>query len=385
MALPQQTIAIVNKINQFEHDINANFIGRKREIRSVILALVSGQHTVLVGKAGTAKSAIANVIFNNIEDSTVFNRQLTPFSTPEELFGALDLAELKKGVYSRNVNGMLPTADFAVLDEVFKASSSILNSLLSILQERTYDNGTSKLYTPLKTVVGLSNEYPQDDTLEALFDRFILRVEVDYLKDSEDFAKMLVSGRKKINKITVNDINDLHFVRDNVVINENIITSIVLIRDELIANGVQVSDRRFKHSLAILQASALLRGSDVVENEDLEVLIDCLWKDIEERPTVEEVVSKFTSDPVMANIKELVKQADEVFVNLSSNMRNNNEAEIEMRVALKDIEQQLHTLKGTFQSMWNEEYQEALDKAVHVVSTKYEASMGDSLSSLGFD
>ena len=385
MTLSMESITTIEKIKQFEKDINSNFIGRVREIRAIILALVSEQHVVLVGKAGTAKSAIANTIFENIENSSVFNRQLTPFSTPEELFGALDLTELKKGVYSRNINGMLPSADFGVLDETFKTSPSILNSLLSILQERTYDNGTEKIKTDLKSVVGLSNEYPEDESLEALFDRFILRVEVDYLKDSEEFAKMLVTGRKKINKIDITDIKTLYFIRDNIILNENIITSIVLIRDELITEGVQVSDRRFKHSLTILQASAMLRGSEIVENEDLEVLSDCLWKDIEERPLVEQVVKRFSTDPILYNIKELTEQAEEHFTVQMENMRTNrNEAELELRTVLADIKNQLEALKTTFQTMWNDGHQEELDKAVAFVETKYNASMSSSLSDLGF-
>ena len=171
---------------------NSIFYDRHKEIKALLIALLSRQHVLLIGPAGTGKSALSSMLSKLVQDSRYFQHLLTRFSTPDELFGPLSLKELEQGNFKRNISGMLPEAHFAFIDEIFKANSSVLNSLLSLMNERIfYDNG-KPIQCPLMTLIASSNEYiEEDDGLEALFVRFLLRLEVKCIREKELFIAML--------------------------------------------------------------------------------------------------------------------------------------------------------------------------------------------------
>ncbi|MCA9538450.1 MAG: AAA family ATPase, partial [Myxococcales bacterium] len=175
--------------------LRARFVERDALIDAALCALVCGQHLLIIGPPGTAKSQLATALCEALEGATGFQWLLTRFTTPEELFGPISLKGLEEDRYVRLTAGKLPTAQIVFLDEVFKASSAILNALLTVLNERRFHNDARAEPVPLITLIGASNELPdEDDELQALYDRFLVRVMVDYVEADYRFVKLLTLG-----------------------------------------------------------------------------------------------------------------------------------------------------------------------------------------------
>lgn len=168
------------------------FVGRDEVIDLIALAAVAGEHLFLYGPPGTAKSLLVRR-FATAVNGRYFEYLLTRFSEPNELFGPIDLVRLREGVVATVTTGMLPEAEFAFLDELFNANSAILNNLLTVLNERTYRRGLETHRLPLVSAFAASNHLPEDDALQALFDRFLLRVKVDSLP-REQLPGLLAAG-----------------------------------------------------------------------------------------------------------------------------------------------------------------------------------------------
>jgi len=156
---------------------------RDDHARVLLLALLSGEHVLLIGPPGTAKSALARRV-HELVGGRWFERLVTRFTVPEELFGPLSLSALDEGRYERQTDAYLPTADVAFLDEVFKANSAILNALLGILNERVFDQGAQRVAVPLACLVAAANELPDDDGMRAFQDRFLFRCDVSPVADA---------------------------------------------------------------------------------------------------------------------------------------------------------------------------------------------------------
>ncbi len=181
-----------NPLHQLRTDLAARFPERKDVIDGALAAVLAGEHVLLLGAPGTAKSALARAIAQAF-GGIYFERLLTKFSTPEELFGAISIKALKQDRFARVTAGKLPEAEFAFVDEVFKANSAILNSLLSLVNERVFHNDGQPVSCPLVTMFGASNELPEGKDLEALFDRFLMRFEVAYLLRPSNLRLVLTS------------------------------------------------------------------------------------------------------------------------------------------------------------------------------------------------
>src|SRR2546428_11277349 len=170
------------------------FLERNELIDGALVAFVAAQHVLVIGPPGTAKSMLADEICRRIAGAHYFQWLLTRFTTPEELFGAVSLNALEQDDYRRLTTHKLPEAHIAFLDEIFKASSSILNTILTVMNERRFHNGREVTEVPLLTLFAASNELPEDDELLALHDRFLLRFVVDYLDEDFRFLKLLQAG-----------------------------------------------------------------------------------------------------------------------------------------------------------------------------------------------
>src|SRR5512138_733909 len=186
------TTTVHAQLQQLRADLHGRFPERREVIDGALAAVLAGEHVLLLGPPGTAKSALVRAIAQAF-GGHYFERLLTKFSTPEELFGPISLKALEQDRYARVVTDKLPEAQFAFVDEVFKANSSILNSLLAAMNERVFHNDGAPLAMPLVSLFGASNELPDGKELEALFDRFLLRFDVQYLRRPASF-RAVVTG-----------------------------------------------------------------------------------------------------------------------------------------------------------------------------------------------
>ncbi len=331
-----------SKLVEIKNYLNQKFYEREKVVEGILIALLARQHMLLIGPAGTAKSAISSELAKITQGASYFQWLLTRFSTPEELFGPVSLKELENGVYKRNTHSKLPEAHLSFVDEIFKANSAILNSLLTLINERLFYNNGTPIQTPLMTIIGASNEYPEDDEgLEALFDRFLLRFELDYIGDENNFMDMM-KGQGQTNKvpsITLDELKQFQFYSDMVTIPDDVYSTLSSIRTKLKDEGIRPSDRRFKQSLTLLQAKSLIEQRQETKVEDILILSNVLWETIEQKHVVEQIVKENAQDKITAKIEEAEKERKEILKNLKEN--GSTDAGLEATEKLKSIEREL--------------------------------------------
>ncbi|WP_052455625.1 AAA family ATPase [Bhargavaea cecembensis] len=335
----------LTKLDDIISALNARFYEREEEIEAILTAVLARQHLLMIGPSGTAKSALVVELSKMISGTEYFQWLLTRFSTPEELFGPLSLKDLEHGVYKRNTKTKMPEADLAFLDEIFKANSAILNSLLTILNERLFYNDGSPVEVPLMSVIGASNEYPEEgEGLEALFDRFLLRFEVDYIEDDSNFISMMKNeGEPEQPPImTMEDLAGLQELTDRVGIREDVYTAISKIRNDLQDEGIRPSDRRFKQSLGLLQARALLQKRETVIEDDLIILENSLWETPEQKDAVSAIVRRHARDETVRMLDSIRTEAHEVYEQAKQD--RSEEFGLEASQKLKSLEADLKKL-----------------------------------------
>jgi MoxR-like ATPase len=285
------------RLSQLARALEQRFLGKDEVIRLLLIAVLAGEHAVLIGPPGTAKSALLRT-FAKMMQATYFEYLLTRFTEPNEIFGPVDIAAFREGKYQRRMEGMLPLAEIVFLDEVFKSNSAILNSLLTLLNERRYTSGGQVMKCPLLSAFGASNEVPQDETLTAIFDRFILRIKSENL-DAYHFQELLQKGMEhEVMQLTDAPIQPYVAARELAEVHrafaqrmhfsEEFFSRYKGLVFQIRAEGVTLSDRRVVKLLKLFAASAYLDGraepdagdffvlKHVWNNEDQAAILDAI-------------------------------------------------------------------------------------------------------------
>lgn len=272
--------------------LNALFVEREAIISGMICAGVAGEHVLLLGPPGTAKSALTRAFSSAFNGASYFEWLLSKYTVPEELFGPLDLNALKGGTYSRVTTGKLPEAHVAFLDEIFKSNSGVLNALLTALNERVFHDGRGAHPIPLRIVVGASNELPEGSELSALYDRFLVRYWVEGIRNENKLISMLLAGPGQLTSVlNLGDWEAAHAEAMRVGLDAKTCGELMQIRAKLADAGITVSDRRWKRATNLLRANAWLSGDDEVTVDHFDVLGDVLWTDPSTRAKVVETLS----------------------------------------------------------------------------------------------
>lgn len=280
--------------------LDQRFLDKSELVRLLLVTLLAGEHMLVVGPPGTAKSALVRHLARLV-DARYFEYLLTRFSEPNELFGPVDIQAFRQGTFVRRIESMLPDAEIVFLDEIFKSNSAILNALLSILNERRFFSGSKAIKVPLCSLFAATNEIPNDDALAAVFDRFLVRALSENL-DSFHFHGLIDRGvRAEISELTgANDATAslvtlaeirqvqarlgqfLSFPEDWLARYKGFIFQI---RSE----GISVSDRRVVKLLKLFAASALIDGRPAVDDGDFFILRH-LWNSPDQIPILDDIL-----------------------------------------------------------------------------------------------
>jgi MoxR-like ATPase len=299
-----QPTQLKRKMEQAIHLLERRFLERGELIRLLLLGIMSGENALLIGPPGTAKSQMARAIAQLFGSEHWFDYLLTRFTTPDEIFGPVSLQQLKQDQYVRKTAGYLPSAQFAFLDEIFKANSAILNALLSILNERIYFNGREKEKVPLMFLIAASNELPdENEHLAALYDRFLIRYEVTYLKHASSYESMFNASNEPLPVVfSLYDGKDVQAAAKEVKMPESLVYFLYRLKQEMEEKEFMLSDRRLSKIAHVWKTSAALHGRELVSIWDTVFTPHMLWDVPEDLPALQEMFDALFMEALKAEI-----------------------------------------------------------------------------------
>jgi MoxR-like ATPase len=272
-ATPPARLPSPDRLRGLLATLEYGLLERATEVRLALLGALAGEHILLIGPPGTAKSELARRLHRVFEGAPYFERLLTRFSTPEELFGPLSLKALEDDRYERLTAGFLPTAGIAFLDEVFKANSAILNALLTLLNEREFDNGTGRTRTPLVSVIAASNEVPADEALQAFHDRFLLRLPIAPVSDASFEALLRLTTPDDdpgpTDALTPAERADIARASARVRLSVEAVEALRALRRWLGDQQTTLSDRRWRLWVGLMRTAVATEGRTQIDALDL--------------------------------------------------------------------------------------------------------------------
>ena len=320
LCMPKQVVEVSltvrDKFAAVRRELGEALIERDEEVAILLTGLIAGEHLLLVGPPGCGKSLLIDSLMRWTHGSK-FSCLLNRFTMPEELFGPYSLTELKNDRFVRITTNRLPEAKFVFLDEIFKSSSSILNTLLKVLNERFFDKGDGvTLRVPLELCLAASNELPEGDSkkeLGALFDRFLLRKTVNPISSLAGRQKLLWANKPPefSTSLTPSELTAARLDAQGILWSSEGMKALENILEELARQGIRPSDRRQFKSVAIVQAYAWLSGADEVLTEHLEVLQHVLWNDHDEFVKVRSAIMQIAA-PVGMKVNCLISEIEQI-------------------------------------------------------------------------
>ena len=304
------------RIKKLINHLKEGLVEKDEAIRLAFLSSIAGESIFLLGLPGTAKSMVSRRLKaafkgSDNKDLHYFEYLMNQFSTPDELFGPVSLKKLEEDVYERVVDGFLPNAEIAFLDEIWKASPAIQNTLLTIINEKKFHNGKSVLKVPLVGLISASNELPaQNQGLEALWDRFLIRLSVKPVLDNNSFLD-LVCGKtisadieESENAISISEITEWQKQIEKITIPDEVRDVIDAIHHKMWSlhsehpedNTYYISDRRWMKIVHILKTAAFLNGRSSVDLMDCHLISYCIWNNYD----VVREITKLTEDSIIS-------------------------------------------------------------------------------------
>lgn len=339
---------MLERFKQLLGEMNRGIYEKETEISLSLLAALAGESIILLGPPGVAKSMVARQLKTAFREAQSFEYLMSRFSTPDEIFGPVSIQKLKTSdTYERAVKGYLPTADVVFLDEIWKAGPAIQNTLLTVINEKIFRNGNREMHLPLKLLVAASNELPaKGEGLEALWDRFVIRIESRPIKLEKNFRAMLLDshadflgptdftdstdfsgftgGLGHADFADNADFSDLKITSEEyaewtekickIGVKEEVLDAISAIRKSLRAvnvdeaaerRNIYVSDRRWKNIVRLLRTSAFMQDREEVDICDLLPIYHCLWQESEERDAIRNIVIRALFSPFADKLVEM--------------------------------------------------------------------------------
>ena len=339
---------MIERFKLLLQEMNRGIYEKETEISLSLLAALAGESIILLGPPGVAKSMVARQLKTAFREAQSFEYLMSRFSTPDEIFGPVSIQKLKTSdTYERAVEGYLPTADVVFLDEIWKAGPAIQNTLLTVINEKIFRNGNREMHLPLKLLVAASNELPaKGEGLEALWDRFVIRIESRPIKLEKNFRAMLLDSHADFLgptdftdstdfsgftgglghadfadnadfsdlKITAEEYAEWTERIDKIGVKIEVLDAISAIRKSLRAvnvdeaaerRNIYVSDRRWKNIVRLLRTSAFMQDREEVDICDLLPIYHCLWQEPEERDAIRNIVIRALFSPFADKLVEM--------------------------------------------------------------------------------
>ena len=304
--------SLFTNLQKFRGSLNNSFLEREEIIDGLLASVITKQNTFLFGLPGTGKSELVRAVSNGFKNSKFFGYLLSPTTDPSELFGPVAISKLLKDEYTRDVQGYLPSANIAFLDELFRGSSAVLNSLLTVLNERTFNNGKELIHTPIQSVVAATNSFPQEESLQAFCDRFLFRPTVEALKKpaSRRLLDLWALGLKKRpnveSELTYEDLIELQESLSEVKVTDEFLDKFSQVFDLLASRGITISDRRRVQILKFIKGWALVQGDDTVYADHLhKSLVHIIYQNVDDIGVIKEVLQQAipTAERMIIDIK----------------------------------------------------------------------------------